>query len=196
MNSLSRQLNPQKLLLAFVPSAISLFRCGCRAVWLWILSWVAGRDLIRTSILLPSQLIGLSSKRLFESGGSPSHRMVRGRPSGDLTATGRRMLRLYLFEPAPNNSGVLVIPENDVAGGRPGRYPFLPGYLDPERTRELDGVRFRVCSPEGEWFNRASPDSTVPGRQVEPKIEHDRELLAAMIPEKRRTELLESGRAG
>src|SRR5262249_37024955 len=60
-------------------------------------------------------------------------------------------------------SGVLVISPGD-AVGIPGRYPLVPGYLDPDRYAELEGVRFRVCSPAGEWLARAGGLEVVAGR--------------------------------
>ena len=98
-------------------------------------------------------------------------------------------IEIVFVEPAEANSGVLVIPEGEKAGGRPGRYPLLPGYLDPFRYATLDGVRFRVCSPEGEWYARATSGALVQGRKVEPKIVRDMELLKPLIPEARRLEL-------
>jgi hypothetical protein len=63
-------------------------------------------------------------------------------------------IEIVFVEPAEPRTGVLVIPDGDAHGGRPGRHPLPPDYLDPDRKAELDGVRFRVCSPEGEWLAR------------------------------------------
>ncbi len=89
-------------------------------------------------------------------------------------------------------SGTLVIPRDDATGGRAGGYPFVDGYLSLTRWAELDGVRFRITSAEGEWLNRAraTGGGVIPGRRAQPKLAHDRRLLEALVPERRRRELL------
>ena len=99
-------------------------------------------------------------------------------------------IEIIFVEPAEPRTGVLVIPSGDAHGGRPGRYPLPPDYLDPDRKAELGGVGFRVCSPEGEWLARIRGAGLVPGRSVEPKIEHDLKLLEELVPEQRRRALL------
>jgi hypothetical protein len=99
-------------------------------------------------------------------------------------------VEIVFVEPAEPKTGVVVIPSSDAHGGRPGRYPLLPDYLDPDRKAELDGVRFRVCSPEGEWLARIRGVELVPGRSLEPKIQHDLKLLDGLVPESRRRALL------
>jgi len=103
-------------------------------------------------------------------------------------------IEIVFVEPAEPSTGTLVIPEGDRSGGIAGRYPMLPNMLDPFRTATLDGVRFRVCSAEGEWFARATSRALVKGRKVEPKILQDMELLKHLVPATRRRELAE--RAG
>ena len=89
-------------------------------------------------------------------------------------------------------SGTLVIPRDDATGARAGRYPFVEGYLSLTRWAELDGVRFRVTSAEGEWLNRAKATGggVIPGRRAKPELAHDRRLLEALVSERRRGELL------
>lgn len=89
-------------------------------------------------------------------------------------------LEVVFLERGADSSGVLVIPDGDPAG-IPGRYPMPAGYLDPERYATLDGVRFRVCSPLGEWLARASASQVVAGRAPDPKIDHDRRLLEGLL---------------
>jgi Aminoglycoside-2''-adenylyltransferase len=101
-------------------------------------------------------------------------------------------VEIIFVEPAAPDTGVLVVPEDDPAGGRAGRYPFVAGYLDPRRFRVLDGVRARVCSPEGEWLNRVTGGDLVPGRGSDPKIRHDVRLLESLLPAARRRELLDA----
>jgi hypothetical protein len=107
---------------------------------------------------------------------------VAGRPGADV--------EIVFVEPASPQTGVLVVPVGDPAHGQVRRYPFIAGYLDRRRYRELDGVRFRTCSAEGEWLNRLVEAELVPGRKPEPKLGHDVQLLQSLIPEPRRRELL------
>jgi hypothetical protein len=109
---------------------------------------------------------------------------VAGRPGADL--------EIVFVKPASPQTGVLVVPAADPTHGRARRFPFIAGYLDPRRYRELDGVRFRTCSAEGEWLNRLVSADLVPGRKPEPKLQHDVQLLQWLIPESRRRELLGS----
>jgi hypothetical protein len=101
-------------------------------------------------------------------------------------------LELVFVQPALPQTGVLVVPATDPAHGRARRYPLPAGYLDPRRYRELDGVRFRTCSVEGEWLNRLVSTDLVPGGKPEPKLQHDLQLLQPLIPEPRQRELLRS----
>jgi len=89
-------------------------------------------------------------------------------------------LELVFLERTQDDSAVLVIAP-DAPVGVPGRYPLPAGYLDPERYATLGGVRFRVCSPSGEWLARANARQVVAGRQSDPKIEHDRLLLERLL---------------
>jgi hypothetical protein len=99
-------------------------------------------------------------------------------------------IEIVFIEPTEPRTGVLVIPNDDSAGGRAGRYPLLPDSLDPDRFAILAGVRFRVCSAESEWLSRVTSEDLVPGRIMEPKIRHDLELLESLVPEARREKLL------
>lgn len=99
-------------------------------------------------------------------------------------------VEVVFVRPAWPQTGVLVVPVGDPTQGRARQYRFLAGYLDPGRYRELDGVRFRVCSAEGEWLNRLVDAGLVPGRRPEPKLHHDVQLLQSLISEPRRRELL------
>jgi hypothetical protein len=108
--------------------------------------------------------------------------MVAGRRGADV--------EVVFVEPASPRTGVLVVPVGDPTHGQARRYRFIPGYLDPYRYRELDGMRFRTCSAEGEWLNRLVDTDLAPGRKSEPKLQHDVRLLQSLIPESRRRELL------
>ncbi len=94
--------------------------------------------------------------------------------------TGRRLEIVFLEQTA---AGLiqLVIRDGDPVG-IPGRYPLVGGYLNANRFATLDGVSFRVCSPEGEWLARAKGLDVVGGRPRAPKLEHDRRLLETLIP--------------
>jgi hypothetical protein len=121
----------------------------------------------------------------------------RGRVSGDLEALGFRTsndgwlthwalgdrpwrLEVVFLERTEPNTGTLVI-EPGASVGIPGRYPLLAGYLDPTRYATLDGVRFLVGSPAGEWLARARSDDLIAGRARDPKIDHDRRLLEDLL---------------
>jgi hypothetical protein len=95
--------------------------------------------------------------------------------------SGRR-LEIIFLERSAGGTAVLHIHAGD-AVGVPGRYPILPDYLDPNRFATLDGEKFRVCSPAGEWLARANGIDVVGERVREPKLEHDRRLLETVIPE-------------
>jgi hypothetical protein len=97
-----------------------------------------------------------------------------------------RGIELVFLNRAEDGSAELRIPP-DASVGIPGRYPLWPGYLDPERFATLDGISFRVGSPEGEWLGRA--EAVVAGRSHEPKVDHDLALLEAMIPSHKLAEL-------
>ena len=89
-------------------------------------------------------------------------------------------LELVFLERTQDDSAVLVIAP-DAPVGIPGRHRMPAGYLDPERYAALDGVRFRVCSPSGEWLARTNAIQVIAGRQPEPKLEHDRLLLERVL---------------
>jgi Aminoglycoside-2''-adenylyltransferase len=126
--------------------------------------------------------LGACGLALVHDEGWTTHWRVAGRRGADV--------EVVFVQPAWPQTGVLVVPVGDPTHGRARRYRFLAGYLDPGRYRELDGVRFRVCSAEGEWLNRLVGAGLVPGRTPEPKLQHDVELLQLLIPEPRRRELL------
>jgi hypothetical protein len=98
--------------------------------------------------------------------------------------TGRGVEIVFLERDAAGEA-VLVIPDG-AAIGTPGRYAMVFAYLDPERWAELDGVRFRVSHPLGEWRARRQGTGVVPGRVPEPKLAHDLRLLESVIPERDR----------
>ncbi len=106
------------------------------------------------------------------------------RDAGWLTHFGRgdgsEPLELVFLERSSDDSGILVIGPDDPVGA-PGRYPMLPGTLDPNRFATLDGVSFRVTSPAAEWLARSIGSGVVPGRLPEPKLEHDRRLLEGLL---------------
>jgi len=95
-------------------------------------------------------------------------------------ASGRR-IELVFLEPRDDGGAELVIREGDSVG-LPGRYATVPGYLDPARFGQLEGVPFRVCSAPGEWLARSRGSGVVAGRKPDPKLEHDRRLLERLIP--------------
>ena len=69
----------------------------------------------------------------------------------------------------------------EAAVGIPGYYPILRDYLNPDRYAELEGTRFRVSSPGGEWLARANGVDAVGGRAKDWKLEHDRKLLEDVL---------------
>ena len=91
-----------------------------------------------------------------------------------------RFLEIVFLERHENGSLLLRIRPDDPVG-IPGKYPLLPDHLDPNRFAELEGVRFRVSSPAGEWLARANGLDVVGARQPEPKLEHDLRLLETLI---------------
>jgi Aminoglycoside-2''-adenylyltransferase len=74
--------------------------------------------------------------------------------------------------------------------GRLAAIPSSPAILIRAGIGSWTGVRFRVCSAEGEWLNRLVDAELVPGRKPEPKLQYDVQLLQSLIPESRRRELL------
>ncbi len=94
--------------------------------------------------------------------------------------TTERRLEIVFLEHDTDGRTTLVIREGDPVG-IPGRYPIVEGYLNANRFATLDGVTFRVSSPEGEWLARATGLDVVGGRKPEPKLEHDRRLLEGLI---------------
>ena len=99
-------------------------------------------------------------------------------------ATGRQV-ELVFLERVADGEAEVVIREGDPIG-TPGRHPTVRGYLDPTRWAELDGLRFRVSHPLGEWRARRQGSGVIAGRAPDPKLEHDRRLLEALIPESER----------
>jgi hypothetical protein len=92
-----------------------------------------------------------------------------------------RFVEIVFLERDRNGIPTLYIRPNDPVGV-PGVYPLLPDQLDPERFAELEGVRFRVSSPAGEWLARAGSIDVVAERPRVPKLDHDRRLLETLIP--------------
>lgn len=93
--------------------------------------------------------------------------------------SGRR-LEIIFLEWDANGAPELHIHPGDPLGVA-GHYPTAPDYLDPLRTAELEGVRFRVCSPAGEWLARAGSVDVVGTRQRDPKLDHDQHLLESLF---------------
>lgn len=101
--------------------------------------------------------------------------------------TGRRLEIVFLEQTANDLAELFIRPGDPV--GIPGHYPMVEGYLDANRFATLDGVTFRVSSPEGEWLARATGLDVVGGRKPEPKLEHDKRLLEGLIPASRLAQL-------
>lgn len=89
-----------------------------------------------------------------------------------------RFVEVVFLERDERGEALLRIPQGAPVG-IPGIYPLWPGYVRTERVAELEGVRFRVCSPAGEWLGRKQ--SVIAGRTPEPKVMHDLALLEPMI---------------
>jgi len=89
-----------------------------------------------------------------------------------------RFIEVVFLGRDEQGEAVLRIPQGAPVG-IPGVYPLWPGYLRAERFGQLEGLRFRVCSPAGEWLGRKK--SVIAGRSVEPKVIHDLALLEGMI---------------
>lgn len=94
--------------------------------------------------------------------------------------TGRHIEVVFL-ERGADGATELRIRQGDPIGV-PGRYPIVPNHLDPGRVATLNGVTFRVSSPEGEWLARASGMDVVGGRVPDPKLEQDRKVLESILP--------------
>jgi len=96
--------------------------------------------------------------------------------------SGRR-LEIVFLERKADGTAAFHIHEGD-AIGTPGLYPTLPDYLDPNRFAILEGVKFRVCSPAGEWLARANGLDVVGKRDQEPKLAHDQQILETLLSQK------------
>ena len=81
-------------------------------------------------------------------------------------------------------TGDLVIRIED-AGDQlvPGIYPGVPGNLDPERYRTLEGVRFRVMSAEDEWVFAKGFRALRPTATRRATVEHNLSLLETIVDE-------------
>lgn len=90
-----------------------------------------------------------------------------------------RFIEVVFLDRDEQGEAVLRIPQG-VSVGIPGTYPLWPGYLRADRLGNLEGLRFRVGSPAGEWLGRKK--SVVAGRTPEPKVAHDLALLETLIP--------------
>lgn len=134
---------------------------------------------------LESELIALRFQTVFDSGWNTRWSFhTESGPCSDL--------EIVFVEPLAPDTGTLVIAPDDRAGARPGRYPLLPYALAPERRACLEGITFRICSAEYEWWARTRSATLVPGRTLEPKIAHDLGLLETLVPAERRAALLAS----
>ena len=134
---------------------------------------------------LESELIALGFQTVFDS--SWNTRWSFHTESGTSSD-----LEIVFVDPLAPDTGTLVIAPDDRAGARPGRYPMLPYALAPERRACLEGITFRICSAEYEWWARTCSAALVPGRTLEPKIAHDLGLLETLVPAKRRAAVLPS----
>ncbi len=93
-----------------------------------------------------------------------------------------RVVEVVFLESCAGGVVELVIRAGDPVG-TPGRYPMPAAYLDPERYAELNALRFRICSPAGEWLARSRGSGVVAGREPDPKHAHDRRLLESWLRE-------------
>jgi hypothetical protein len=89
-----------------------------------------------------------------------------------------------------DTTGDLVI-RVEHAGGQlvPGIYPGIPGNLDSERYRSIEGVRFRVVSAEDEWVFAKGYRSLRPTAQTRAAVEHNISLLETILDEEGRERL-------
>ncbi len=124
---------------------------------------------------LEDELIALGFQKTFDSGWTT-------RWSFDTGSGYSPDLEVIFLKPLVPNSGTLAIAPGDPAGATPGRYPLPPGTLDPARRASLDGMSFCICSAEYERWARLRSTTLVPGRRLEPKIEHDLRLLEPLLP--------------
>lgn len=87
-------------------------------------------------------------------------------------------ISLAFEERADAVTGDLVVrdPRDGVV---PGTYPGVPGNLDPERRRTLDGVSFRVVSAEDEWVFTTGYRAFRPGAPARDRAH--RQLLETVI---------------
>lgn len=131
---------------------------------------------------LEDELIALGFAKAFDSGWNT-------RWSFDTGSGHSPDLEVIFLEPLAPNTGTLVIPTGDPAGATPGRYPMPAGTLDPARRASLEGISLRICPAEYEWWARLRSAALVPGRKLEPKIEHDLRQLEALVPADRRAAL-------
>ncbi|MGH2756975.1 MAG: nucleotidyltransferase domain-containing protein [Actinomycetota bacterium] len=87
-------------------------------------------------------------------------------------------------------TGDLVIRVEDAGDTLvPGVYPGVPGNLDPERFRTLEGVRFRVMSAEDEWVFAKRYRALRPTASTHPTVEHNLSLLETILDEDDRERL-------
>jgi hypothetical protein len=89
-----------------------------------------------------------------------------------------RFIEVVFLERDGQGEAMLRIPQGAPVG-IPGIHPLWPDYVRAERFGELEGLRFRVGSPAGEWLGRKK--SVIAGRTPEPKVAHDLALLEGMI---------------
>jgi hypothetical protein len=99
-------------------------------------------------------------------------------------------LSLAFLRRVDAKTGNLVIRPED-AGDQlvPGIYPGVPGNLDTERYRTLEGIRFRVMSAEDEWVFAKGYRSLRPTARKSKSVEHNLALLETIISEDDRERL-------
>ncbi len=89
----------------------------------------------------------------------------------------------FMHRASPDTGNLVIRPEGS-RGGQivTGVYPGVPGNLDPERTKTLEGVSFRVVSAEDEWVFTKSFATMHPGAEPGPTDVHNVALLESVLP--------------
>jgi hypothetical protein len=90
---------------------------------------------------------------------------------------------IAFMERAGADTGNLVIRPEGSRGGRinTGVYPGVAGNLDADRYGEVDGIRFRVVSPQDEWVFTKSFATMHPGAEPGDTDRHNVALLESVL---------------
>ena len=98
---------------------------------------------------------------------------------------------LAILRRVDDSTGDLVITPEGSRGGRitTGVFPGVPGNLDVDAWRTLEGVRFRVCSAEDEWVYTHSFSASRPGARLGATDRHNLALLEEVLSEEERERL-------